>query len=95
MALPLVPIAYTTLRIGTVAATAWYVARRTRSAPKHIWRETALDDTPEGLEVTTNRSEAESNAHASTRFTRVIRLPNGRGVEVDIAGLARIRFRKI
>ena len=96
MAAPLAPLAWTALRIGAVAATAYYVGRRTRSAPKHIWRERAMDDAAEGLEVTGDRSGAETNAHASARLKRTLRLgANGPGLEVDITTLGRIRFRRV
>lgn len=93
MPAPLAPIAWTALRVGTVAAVAWYVRRQARPEPKHPWRERALDDLPEGLDVTRDRSEAEHNAHASARFRRVIRLGDG-GLEVDISGMGRIRLRR-
>ena len=41
--------------------------RKTRRAPKHIWRERAMDDTSEGIEVTGDRSGGETIAHASAR----------------------------
>jgi len=94
MPAPLAPLAWTAIRIGAVAATAIYVGRRTRSAPKHIWRERALDDTPEGIDITRQRDTGEANAHGSARIVRTIRLPRGPGIEVDITTLGRIRFRR-
>ena len=94
MPAPIAPIAWTALRVGAVAATAYYFGRRTRPSPKHIWRERALDDTPEGIDLTRQRNEGEANAHGSARIVRTIRLPNGRGIEVDITTLGRIRFRR-
>lgn len=95
MPAPLAPIAWTALRIGAVAASAYYVGRRTKAAPKHVWRERALDDTPDGVEVTTQRAEDEANAHAAARIRRTIRLGRGPGVEVDITTLGRVRFRRV
>lgn len=94
MALPLAPVAWTALRIGAVAATAWYVSRRTAQQPKHAWREAALNDTADGLEITTDRSAGEANAHAAHRFRRTVRLGAGPGYEIDIAALGRIRLRR-
>ncbi|MHA3979626.1 hypothetical protein ACW9UR_18280 [Halovulum sp. GXIMD14794] len=93
MPAPIAPIAWTALRVGTVAAVAWYVRRQSRPEPKHAWRERALDDLPEGLDVTSDRGEAEHNAHASARFRRVIRLGTG-GFELDISGMGRVRLRR-
>ena len=95
MPAPLAPIAITALRVGTIAATAWYFGRKSKRAPKHVWRETALNETADGVEVTTDRSAAEQNAHASLRYRRAIRLPNGRGIEIDFASISRIRFRHL
>lgn len=95
MPLPVAPIAISALRVGTIAATAWYIGRNTKPAPKHVWREAALDDSPEGLEVTTDRSESETNAHGSVRYCRSVRLPSGKGFEVDFSSIARIRFRRL
>lgn len=95
MAIPLAPVAWTALRIGAATATAIYVARRTRAAPKHIWRETALDDTTDGLDLTTQRSEGEINAHAAQRFRRTVRVGRSRGLEIDIASIGRIRLRRV
>ena len=95
MAIPLAPVAWTALRIGAVAATAYYVGRRTRQAPKHVWREAALDGTDEGLDLSTQRTETEMNAHAAHRFRRTVRMPHGPGVEIDVASIGRIRVRRV
>ncbi|MEM8872316.1 MAG: hypothetical protein AAGB10_02625 [Pseudomonadota bacterium] len=95
MPVPIAPIAWTAVRIGTVAAAAYYMGRRTRTAPKHVWRERALDDAVEGIEVTTQREEREANAHAAGRIRRTIRLGTGPGVEVDVTALGRVRFRRV
>ncbi|MEO1313706.1 MAG: hypothetical protein AAFV27_07505 [Pseudomonadota bacterium] len=95
MPAPIAPIAWTALRIGTVAATAYYVGRKTRSAPKHVWRERAMDDTPEGLDLSAQREEAEVNAHAAGRVCRTIRIGSGPGLEVDFTALSRVRFRRV
>ena len=95
MALPIAPLAWTALRMGAVAAATYYVSRRAQPAPKHVWRERAMDDARDGVEFTTQRGEHESNAHSAVRFRRVVRMPNGQGVEVDLTALGRVRFRRV
>lgn len=95
MAVPLAPFALTALRIGAVAAAAYVVKRNMRVAPKHAWRERALDDTAPGIDLTTQHEAGEANTHAAARFSRTIRLGDGPGLEVDLALLGRIRFRRI
>ncbi|MEO0913184.1 MAG: hypothetical protein AAFY59_09375 [Pseudomonadota bacterium] len=95
MAAPLAPIAWTALRLGAVAAATYYVSRRTSAKPKDVWRETALDEVQDGLEVTTDRSGPEANAHSAARFRRVVRIGSGPGLEVDFAALGRVRFRRV
>ena len=95
MPLPLSPLAVTALRTGAVVAAGWYLKRRTRTAPKGAWQEAALDETPEGVDLTTDRSGDEANAHGSARLTRTVRLFGGQGLEIDIATLARFRVRRV
>ena len=95
MAAPLAPLAVTALRVGVAAATVWYVSRRVSARPKHAWRERALDDTAEGLEVSTDRSEGEAAAHGAGRVTRTLRLGDGPGIEIDISALGRVRLRRV
>ena len=94
MAAPLAPIAYTALRVGAVAAVTWYIRSRNRPAPKHVWREAAMDDVADGVEVTTQKGEGERNAHGAARFRRTIRLGTGPGIEIDATAMGRIRFRR-
>ena len=94
MPAPIAPLAWTAIRIGSVAAIAYYAARRTRPAPKHVWRERALDDTPEGLDITRQRADGEANAHGSARFVRTIRLGSGPGIEIDFSTIGRLRVRR-
>ena len=94
MPAPIAPLAMTALRIGAMAATAYYVGRKSRSAPKHVWRERALDDTPEGVDFTRQKEAGEANAHGSARFVRTIRFGNGPGLEIDVTTLGRIRLRR-
>lgn len=95
MALPLAPIAVTALRIGTVAAVTYYVARRTRGLPT-VHEEAAHDDIDEGVSVRHHRGQDGSQANADARMKRSIRLGrNGPGLEIDLTALGRIRIKRI
>ena len=94
--LALSPVAWTAIRIGALAAMAVYASRRRASEPKHAEREAVLDGLAEGLEAGPHRAEAERALHGAGRFRRVFRLgPGGPGVEVDAAGLGRLRVRRV
>lgn len=95
MPAPLTPIAWTVLRFGAVAAASYYVSRRAKPAPKHAWRERALDDLPEGLDLSHQRGPGEANAHAGARLRRVLRVGDGPGLEIDVSTLGRVRFRRV
>lgn len=95
MALPLAPIALNVARIGAVAAIAWYVRRSAQAAPKHVWREAAMDDLNDGVEITADRSAAEHNGHAAARLRRTIRMGGLGAVELDLSAMGRIRLRKV
>lgn len=96
MAAPLAPIAWTALRIGAVAAVGYYVRSRAAARPKSAWREGALDEAPEGVELTGQRDAREVNGHGSARVNRTIRLSmGGPGVEIDVAALGRVRIRRV
>ncbi len=89
------PIAWTALRFGAVAAVALYVGR-SRSQPKHAEHEHVLDDLPDGVAAGPHRAEAERAMHGQGRFRRTIRLgAAGPGVEIDMAALGRLRFRRV
>jgi hypothetical protein len=93
--LALSPLAWTALRIGAVAAIAFYAARG-KSEPKDALRESVLDDLPEGVTAAPHRAEAEQAVHGAGRMKRTIRLgPNGPGVEIDAALLGRLRLRRV
>ncbi|MEO1551804.1 MAG: hypothetical protein AAFR93_15460 [Pseudomonadota bacterium] len=96
MPAPIAPIVWTAARIGAVAAIAYYSGRASRNAPKHVWRERALDDTPEGVDLTHQREDGEANAHGSARIKRTVRLSaGGPGLEIDATALTRIRIRRV
>ena len=94
MAAPLAPIAFKAAQLGAVAAVAWWAARRNRPpGPRDVWRERVMDDIDEGLETDFARAPDEARAGAAGRWRRTIRV-GGRGVEIDFAGLTRLRFRR-
>jgi hypothetical protein len=95
MPAPIMPVVWTVARVGALAAVAVYVNKRRVSQPKHVFREAALDDVPEGLDVSSHRAEGETAVNGTGRWRRVVRFPNGSGLEVDASMLGRIRFRKI
>jgi hypothetical protein len=95
-AIALTPLAWTALRLGTLAAVAVYASRRNASRPKDVEHERALDGLPEGVAGHTHRAEAERAVHGSARLKRVMRLaPGGPKVEVEFAGLGRLRLRRV
>jgi len=98
MPAPLVlpPLALFALRAAAVGAVVAYVARRRTSGPRDLYREAALNETPEGLELDTERRPDEARLDAAGRFRRVIRLGrSGPGVEIDATGLGRVRLRSV
>ena len=91
----LAPLAMTALRVGALAAVTYY-AVRARSLPKDAESEHALDRLPERIQAGPHRAEAERGMHGQGRFRRVLRLkPDGPGIEIDAAGLARLRIRRV
>ena len=95
MALPLAPVAVAAVKYGTVAMVAYQVARRVERGRTDQAGEDALDRVPEG--VTVHRPGDRPNQGNSTvRWRRVVRLDStGPGVEIDVAGMARVKFRRV
>lgn len=92
----LAPVALRLLHIGAVAALVVIAARRRTNAPLDDKREAALDDAPETGSLATRLGEGEARADAAGRWNRRIRLGRkGPGLEIDLAGIARARFRTI
>jgi ribosomal protein L13E len=90
------PLAWTALRYGAVAAVALYAARSRGSQPKDAEHDRTLDDLPEGIVTHPHKAEGESALHGHGRLRRVVRLGRGGpGVEIDAAGIARFRFRRV
>lgn len=90
------PLARMALRYGAVAAITLIAARNRASVPKDSQHEAVLDELPEGIRAMPHRAEAESALHGNGRVRRVFRLrPSGPGVEIEAAGLARFRVRRV
>lgn len=98
----ILPIA---LRLGAVVATAVATVKlgRALAAHSHAGRidqraEDALDDLPDGLALARAKTmgDAEENrqTNAAARLRRTIRL-GGKRLEIDAAGLARLRIKRI
>lgn len=95
-ALLISPLARMALRYGAVAALALIAARSRASQPKDARHDVVLDDLPEGIRAARHRAEAESALHGDGRLRRVFRLhPGGPGLEIEAAGLARLRMRRV
>ncbi len=93
-AIPIAPFAWSALRIGAMAAVAVYASRRV-SQPKDPRHESVLDDLPEGVSGHSHRAEAERGVHGAGRMRRTFRMPGGPALEVEAAGLGRIRLRRV
>lgn len=95
MALPLAPLAVAALKYGSVAATVYGVTRSVHVGRTDQAGEDALDRVSEG--VTAHRPrDRRGQGNATARFRRVLRIGStGPGVEIDFAGLARMKIRKI
>jgi len=92
MPLPIAPIAGLALRYGAVAVATYAVTRQLERGRLDQRAEDALDELDEGV---TLRRDAEQ-VNATARFRRVIRVGDtGPGVEIDITGLTRIRFKRV
>ena len=94
-AFALTPLAWTAIRISAMAAVAIYASRRA-SQPKDATREQVLDSLPEGISGHAHRAEAERALHGAARIRRVLRFGRrGAAVEIEAAGLGRLRFRRV
>ncbi len=90
------PLAWMAVRYGTVAALTLIAARNRASHPKDPAHDAVLDELPEGVRAKPHRAEAESGLHGDGRVRRVFRLrPGGPGIELEAAGLARLRMRRV
>lgn len=94
------PLAWKAAQLGAIAAISFYAARRHRRQdvvePRDIWRETALNDLPEGVETEASHNDGEGRLAAAGKFKRGVRIgANGPGIEMEIAAITRFRFRKL
>ncbi len=87
------PVLWRVAQLGAMAAVTLYASRQRASAPKDVEHEQVLDALPEGLAINGHRAEAERAVHAAGRFRRVLRV-RGAGVEIEAAGLGRLRMRR-
>ncbi len=90
--LALTPLAWRAVQIGAFAAMAVYASRR-NSHPKDAGHEEVLDHLPDGLAAHSHRAEAERGVHAAGRYRRVLRF-GSQAVEIEAAGLGRVRLRR-
>ncbi|WP_114965460.1 hypothetical protein [Alkalilacustris brevis] len=90
MALPVIPIA----GIGVVALAGYLAARSVVCGRIDQRTEDAMDELPEGLSGV--HAPEREQANGAWRYRRVIRWgAEGRGVEVDLALLGRLRLRRV
>jgi hypothetical protein len=91
LAIPFTPVAVAALRYGAVAALAYAAARRARPRRIDPAAEAAMDTMPDGLHM----GHAPGQLNAAGRWRRAVRLgATGPGMEIDLAGLARLRLRR-
>ncbi len=94
MAIPVVPIALTALRYGGVALIAYAATQKPGRAETRQQTEDALDRVDEGFGVSRAKDREQFNIRA--RWRRVVRAgTKGPGIELDLAALGRLRFRKV
>lgn len=94
--IPLTPLAWTALRLGTMAAVALYAARAGGDKATRAEHARVLDDLPEGMVAHPDRSGDAQAMNGHGRVRRTFRLRrDGPGLEIDAAGLGRVRFRRV
>ena len=92
----LAPLAWTALRLGAVAAVALYASRAAGARTARAEHQQVLDDLPEGVAAHPERTAEDKALHGHGRLRRTFRLrPDGPGLEVDAAGVGRVRFRRV
>jgi len=90
----LAPLALGVLRIGGAMALGAALARRRGPERLDILTEDALDRLPEGAQVRVDRDAGRADAEG--RWRRTVRLgARGPGLEVEFAGIGRIRARRV
>jgi hypothetical protein len=102
MALPIVPIAGIAVKYGAMALAGYILARRIAPGRTDMRAEDALDDLPEGVTMHAPRGPGgtpgpgQRQLGLTARLRRTLR-PFGTagGVEIDLAGMARLRLRRV
>lgn len=92
---PLAPIATRLALMGAAYAAGALIASRSRGPERvDMATEDQLDRLHEGVEVRVDRPNGRADAEA--RLTRTLRVgPGGPGVEVELAGIGRLRLRRV
>ena len=92
---PLAPVAGRLALMGAAYAAGALIAARSRGPERvDMATEDALDRLHEGAEVRVDRANGRADAEA--RVERTLRLgPDGPGVSVEVAGIGRLRARRV
>lgn len=92
MPVPIAPAAAIVLRAAALSLAAYAVLRARQAPPRIQPVEDAMDDLPEGTVMGHDRD----GGRAAMRWRRTFRAgPDGPGIEVDLAALARLRLRRV
>ena len=96
-AVALPPLAWKLGGYVAVAALSWTAARRVpASGPWHARREQALDELPEGVELTRAHAPGAARIDGRAKLRRALRLGrNGPGLAAEFSGIARLRLRRL
>jgi|AntRauMFilla1563_2_1112583.scaffolds.fasta_scaffold01790_3 hypothetical protein len=92
MAFPIAPVAGLALRYGSVMLATYAATRMLQPGQPDPRAETAMDDLPPGLRLRRFRDQVNAGARWSRSFRP---FPDGPGVKLDVAGLARLRLTRI
>lgn len=95
MPLPIMPIAGAVLKYGPAAAAIVATVAYARAKPRALNQRTEnmMDDVSEGVDVT--RAPDGRQVNGAGRYRRVVRMPNGMGVELDASLIGRVRLRRV
>jgi len=95
MPLPLPPLALLALRTAGVALSAYALTRMAAPARRDQRVEEALDEMPEGVHLSREDETGDDQVwRAGGKLRRSIRF-GLRGVELELAGLGRLRLRRV
>lgn len=95
MPIPIAPIAGAVLKYGPAAAAVLATVAYARAKPRALNQqaEDLMDEVGEGVHVT--RAPEGQQVNGAGRYRRVIRMPNGMGVELDASLIGRVRLRRV